>query len=132
MVASLEERFRYARDLSGAYRKDKAAVEAELDVWTSVWRDVLLARHGVAQGVSNTDWMDTIEAIAGQVTPDTIVGVISATRQTAEALISNAAPQLAFEVMMLALPTMEAGSVPLQPAGASPSSGDPAVESPAG
>ena len=132
VVASLEERFRYARDLSGAYRKDKAAVEAELDVWTSVWRDVLLARHGVAQGVSNTDWMDTIEAIAGQVTPDTIVGVISATRQTSEALISNAAPQLAFEVMMLALPTMEAGSVPLQPAGASPSSGDPAVESPAG
>ncbi len=133
-AGGLEARFRYARDLSGAYRKDKAAVEAELDVWTSLWRDVLLARHGVAQGISHTDWMDTIEAIANQLAPDAIADVISATRRTSEALISNAAPQLAFEVMMLALPTMEPGSMPLQPAGEAPVSGvsgDPAVESPA-
>lgn len=128
IAASLEARFRYARDLSGAYRKDKAAVETELDVWTSVWRDVLLKRHGVAQGISNTDWMDTIEAIANQLEPDTIAGVISATRQTSEALVSNAAPQLAFEVMMLALPTMAAGSLPLRAAGEAALS---AVESPA-
>lgn len=127
-LAGLEARFRYARDLSGAYRKDKAGVEAELGVWTSVWRDVLLAQHGVTQGVSNTDWVDTIEAIASQLEPDAIVGVISATRQTSEALVSNAAPQLAFEVMMLALPTIEAGSVPLQPADIPEDAG---VESPA-
>jgi len=111
-TSSLEGRFRYARELSGQYRKDQSAVEAELEAWSSVWRDAMLAKHGVKDGAIHTNWSAQLSELAAQCELDQIVEVIEGSRSAIRALRANAAPQLALEVMMLTLPSIS------QPVGA--------------
>jgi DNA polymerase-3 subunit delta' len=105
-TSSLEGRFRYARELSGQYRKDRAAVEAELQAWSSVWRDAMLAKHGVTDGAVHTNWQEQLTELAASCELDQIVEVIEGSRAAVSALRANAAPQLAIEVMMLNLPAI--------------------------
>ena len=105
-TSSLEGRFRYARELSGQFRKDRSAVEAELEVWSSVWRDAMLAKHGVKDGAVHMNWNDQLAELAAQCELDQIVDVIEGSRSAISALRANAAPQLALEVMMLNLPSI--------------------------
>ena len=105
-TSSLEGRFRYARELSGQFRKDKSAVEAELEVWSSVWRDAMLAKHGVKDGAVHMNWQDQLAELAAGCELDQIVEVIEGSRSAISALRANASPQLALEVMMLNLPSI--------------------------
>jgi DNA polymerase-3 subunit delta' len=105
-TSSLEGRFHYARELSGQFRKDRSAVEAELEVWSSVWRDVMLVKHGVKDGAVHVNWKDQLVEIAAECELDQIVEVIEGSRAAISALRANAAPQLTLEVMMLNLPSI--------------------------
>jgi DNA polymerase-3 subunit delta' len=105
-TSSLEGRFRYARELSGQFRKDKSAVEAELEVWSSVWRDAMLAKHGVKDGAVHVNWQDQLADLAAACELNQIVDVIEGSRSAISALRANAAPQLVLEVMMLNLPSI--------------------------
>ena len=104
-TSSLEGRFHYARELSGQFRKDKDAAEAELEVWTSVWRDAMLAKHGVKDGAVHVNWQAQLVDLAASCELDQIVDVIEGSRSAISALRANAVPQLVLEVMMLNLPS---------------------------
>ena len=108
-TSSLEERFRYARDLSAVYRRDREAVEAELKIWSGVWRDILLASNGLGRQVLHEDWRETINAIAAAITNAQIVDALQGLENATNALARNAVAQLALEVMMLDLPAIAGG-----------------------
>lgn len=117
VTGSLDHRFRYARNLAGNYRRDRDVVGDELGLWLTWWRDLLLIKHGLCNAISDSDWSETLREIADQVETDTVADVVEAVVDTIDALSRNAVPQLALEVLMLALPRVEAKSVPEPPDG---------------
>jgi DNA polymerase-3 subunit delta' len=108
-TSTLEGRFRYARDLSAVYRRDRESVEAELKIWAGVWRDILLASNGLGDQILHEDWRETIDAIAAATANMQIVDALHGLENAANALARNAVAQLALEVMMLDLPSIAPG-----------------------
>ncbi len=104
--SNLEDRFTYARDLSGRYRRDRDGVLSELKRWLECWRDAAIVKAGLAHNLINTDWRAAFEEIAKQLTEQEITGAASTVSGTITALEANAIPRLAIEVMMLELPTV--------------------------
>ena len=112
LTGNLEERFRYARDLAGGFRRDREPVAAELDLWREWWRDVLLIKHGLRDAVTNAEWSGALEAVAGTLEAPTALAAAKAVEAARNALNANATPRLALEVLMLDLPPVPAGAVP--------------------
>jgi len=112
LTGNLEERFRYARDLAGTFRRDREGVAAELDLWLEWWRDVLLVKHGLKDAVTNAEWSGTLEAVADALEAPAALAAAKAVEATAAALNANATPRLALEVLVLDLPTVPAEAVP--------------------
>lgn len=112
LAGNLEERFRYARELAGGFRRDREPVAAELDLWREWWRDVLLVKHGLRDAVTNTEWSGALEAVAGTLETPTALAAAKAVEGTRRALDANATPRLALEVLMLDLPPVPAEAVP--------------------
>jgi len=111
LTGNLEERFRYARDLSRNFRRDREPVAAELDLWLDWWRDVLLIKHGLRDALTNTEWAGGLDAVAGALDTAGAVAAAEAVAETRSALDANATPRLALEVLMLDLPSVPAGTV---------------------
>ncbi|MBK7329310.1 MAG: hypothetical protein IPI85_09575 [Dehalococcoidia bacterium] len=82
-------RFRYASDLAERFRKDRAAVLVEIDVWEGFWEERL--RNGASEGGRSTDLAGYVEALG-------------AIRQAREDLQTNVIPRTAFELMLLSFP----------------------------
>ena len=100
----LEERFIYARELSGRYRRDRDGVLNELHRWLEWWRDAAVARAGLRDSVINSEWMAAFDEIGGQLSEGAIAQAANAVSNTVTALEANAIPRLALEVMMLNMP----------------------------
>ena len=112
LAGSLEQRFRYARDLAGSFRRDREAVFAELDLWLEWWRDVLLLKHGLSDRVTNAEWVGFLDAVAGALEAPAALAAAQTVENTGRALRANATPRLALEVLMLDLPKVSAGAMP--------------------
>ena len=108
----LDGRFRYARELAAAFRRDRDSVFEELDLWQAWWRDVLLIKHDLREAVLHVEWQDALEAAARQVEASDAARAVDAARSAADALSRNAVPQLALEVLMLDLPRIEGRLLP--------------------
>jgi DNA polymerase-3 subunit delta' len=108
----LDDRFRYARELATAFRRDRDSVFEELDLWQAWWRDVLLIKHDLRKAVLHVEWRDALEAVARQVEAADAARAVDAARSAADALSRNAVAQLALEVMMLDLPRIEGPLLP--------------------
>jgi DNA polymerase-3 subunit delta' len=83
------DRFRYANDLAERWRKDRAAVLNEIDVWEAFWEERL--RDGASEGAS----------------PEALRGALEALRaitRVREDLTVNVIPRTAFELMLLSFP----------------------------
>ncbi len=108
----LDGRFRYARELAAAFRRDRDSVFEELDLWQAWWRDVLLIKHDLREAVLHVEWQDALDATAEQVEATDAARAVDAARSAADALSRNAVPQLALEVLMLDLPRIEGRLLP--------------------
>jgi hypothetical protein len=62
LAASRVERFAYAEMVA----KDKDALRRGLNVWLSLWRDVLLRVAGASASLTNPDRQLDIQAVAGR------------------------------------------------------------------
>ena len=100
----LEQRFQYARQLSGSFRRDRANVLAELRRWAEFWRDVAVVKAGLTEQVINADWLGELKACAAIAGDAEVASAAQAARETSRAVSANANPRLAIEVMMLDMP----------------------------
>lgn len=83
------DRFRYANDLAERWRKDRAAILNEIEVWEAFWETRL--RDGASEGASEDDLRGALEAL-------------KAISQVREDLTANVIPRTAFELMLLTFP----------------------------
>ena len=95
--AGLEERFAYASELAGLLPQQRTAVRETLGLWAEWWRDLLVAKAGVAQDVgSSTPGAD--------LTQGALLAAVREILRTQELLDMNVNPRLALESLMLSLP----------------------------
>lgn len=104
IAGDLEERFVYARELSGRFWRDRDAVLSELYRWLEWWRDTAVAKAGLRDNVINSGWLTAFDEIGRQLSEGAISQAASSVSSTIAALEANAIPRLALEVMMLDLP----------------------------
>ena len=77
-----------------------------LDIWQSLWRDVLLLVEASRVPPVNSDRLDDLRRLAAEVTPDEAHRALRAVWHTLEALNRNANTRLALDVLMLDMPTV--------------------------
>ncbi len=124
ITGGLEDRFRYAREMSGNFWRNRDGVLQEMQRWLEWWRDVAMARAGLNEQVVNLDSLETLQALGRSLSADEIAAAVEAVTRTVQALEANAIPRLALEVMMLDLPYAD-----LQGAASESGAADQAAES---
>jgi DNA polymerase-3 subunit delta' len=114
----LRDREKYLVALEQALQQDRAARihlaqrlarNAEtlpdlFDLWQSWWRDVLLARSGNADALTNVDRRAAALNEAQHYTLDEIVSCLKAVQLARQQVEQNVSPSLAMEVLLLKLP----------------------------
>ncbi len=113
LAGNLEERFSYANELSGRYRRDRDGVLSELRRWLEWWRDIAVAKAGLNENVVNSDWLAAIQEIAERLTEPQITQGANSVSGTITALEANAIPRLALEVMALDMPAVSLSAATL-------------------
>jgi DNA polymerase-3 subunit delta' len=108
---TVAERFVYAGTLGGRYSKDRAAVQATLEMWQEFWRDLLLIAAGRADRATHRDRLDRLHVLASACDVAGAARALRAITDTRQQLDENASPVLALEVMMLALPRLQPNAV---------------------
>ncbi len=112
-----EERFSYAARLATQFSQNRESLQEKLDLWLEWWRDLLLAKLGLSEAVTNLDRLADIVDITSRYSLAQIRGFIDNIQAAAGQLKLNANPKLVLEVLMLSIP--EAG----QPIRVSPATG---------
>jgi hypothetical protein len=112
VTENIEERFRYARQVSSQFRRDRETVLAEMQRWLEWWRDVAMLQHELEENVTNVEWRNLLSEIAVELTEIQIVAAVTAVQDAQLALEANAIPQLTLEVFMLDLPLVDPLKVP--------------------
>ncbi len=102
----LTDRFDYAERLSGRFSADRQGVYAELDLWQSWWRDVLLIGQEKDELVVNTSRKEALASVSGRIPVESVAATLKAIRRTVFLLERNVSPRLALEGMMMNLPAM--------------------------
>ena len=75
-----------------------------LQIWLSVWRDVLIVAAGAKTPIQNIDHVQKIEALAHQCGFERARIMVNSIDRTMSLLDKNVNKRLALEVMMLDLP----------------------------
>jgi len=102
--ASRVARFAYAERLAKETSTDR--IQETLDLWQSLWRDVLLAGAGTPGTLANPDHEAEVRRLAQAVPPDAARQVVLGLRRTAGLLEQNANARLALEVCLLDWPRL--------------------------
>lgn len=103
--ADLVERFDYAAELANLFSKDRQVFRERLRLWQGLWRDMLLAKEGCPEHITNVDRVDELERIAEEYSRGELVGFIGGLGIAARELALNANPRLVLEVLMLNMPS---------------------------
>jgi DNA polymerase III subunit delta' len=93
-------RLRYAEELGG----QKEAIQAALGVWQSWWRDLLLAKTGQDDSITNVDHRAEVQARAAGYSIDQIGAFLSHLLDTGGRLEQDVNARLALEVLFLKVP----------------------------
>ncbi len=101
----IEGRFAHAVRMASSFSRDREAGREELALWLSWWRDVLMAQEGLDELVTYVSRRDAMASIAGGMSESEVVGAIKTVLHTAQLLDRNVNPRLAFESMMLRIPS---------------------------
>lgn len=111
LAASRVARFRHVEEkMIAGINKDKPRVMARLrgilQVWLSLWRDVLLRSSGASGSLSNPDQLQAIERISIHIGLESAYKTVASLERTLNLLDKNANPRLACEVLLLDLPVI--------------------------
>jgi DNA polymerase-3 subunit delta' len=109
--APLAERFAWAAETGGRYTKDRAGVQATLEVWQAWWRDILLMAAGRENQAVHRDRLDTLRPLAAQCDVPAAVRALRGIADARQQLVENASPVLALEMMTLAMPVLRPNAV---------------------
>ena len=105
--ADYEERFAYSTQLATEFSQNRELVLEVLDLWLEWWRDLLLAKAGLSEAITNIDMSTTIVDWAGGYSLAQIKNFINSIQAAEEQLRQNANPRLVLEVLMLNIPQKE-------------------------
>jgi DNA polymerase-3 subunit delta' len=100
--ASRVERFAYAEALA----KDRNVLGSALQVWASLWRDVMIQASGAAAPIANLDCSEEVGDLAERYGLDGARQTLAVLNRTLDLLGRNANARLASEVLMLDLPAL--------------------------
>jgi DNA polymerase-3 subunit delta' len=101
---SKTQRFDLAQKLSA----DGDKVRELLELWLLWWRDLVLAAHGCLDLTVNVDMRSTLQKQADKFGPAEAERMLRAILQTMESIEQNVNVRVAFEVLMLDVPTLKA------------------------
>ena len=105
LQSSWEERFDYVAQIAG----DRKLVEEVLKLWLTWWRDVMLAKCGCGQAITNVDAIAIIEEWTQALSMDEIKDFIASLQTSLEQIAKNANVRLVLEVLMLDMPKKKGG-----------------------
>ncbi len=103
--ADLADRFDYAALMAREFRSDRSLALDELERWLELIRDIAMIQNGMRRHVVFDDRFQELDRIAEGLTLDDVAKTASAVEKARLALLANAYPQLAFDGMMLGLPS---------------------------
>ena len=102
-----EERFAYANQLATQFNQSRGLVLEVLDLWQEWWRDLLLAKVGLNEVITNIDISSTIAERSRYYSLAQIKNFINSIQEAGEQLRQNANPRLVLEVLVLDMPRKE-------------------------
>ncbi len=105
--ADYEERFAYANQLATQFSQNRETVQEILKLWLDYWRDLMLAKTGCSDEITNVDLEDNIAKMAEDYSLAQIRTFINSLQAAKEQLKQNANPRLVLEVLMLNIPRKE-------------------------
>ena len=108
--ADREQRFAFATELETLFRRNREEGRAVLELWREWWRDLLLWKTGMGEWATNLDRRTAAEAQAARLELGGIAATLRRLDETAAALEANVTPRLALDVLMLAMPRVDAGT----------------------
>ncbi|MCH7809807.1 MAG: hypothetical protein IH863_04420 [Chloroflexi bacterium] len=108
----LAGRIDVAEKLSGAFKRDRAAVDETLAQWLGWWRDVVLTQSGAGDAIANLDRREEIEAAAERHDRAQVMAFIQALRETRQQLRANVQSRIALDALMLRVPTRRQEGAP--------------------
>ena len=103
----IEGRFAYASRMAASFSRDREAGKDELALWLAWWRDVLMAQTGLDDLVAYVSRREAMASITGAMSDSDVVDAIKAVLETGRLLDRNVNPRLAFESMMLRMPSAQ-------------------------
>jgi DNA polymerase-3 subunit delta' len=83
--------------------RERSGMMEALAAAESLLRDVLLRCEGVPEAITNEDAADIVDRLATHATTEGVVRALEAVRRAADDILHNVTPQLALEVMLLAV-----------------------------
>ena len=107
LQAGIEGRFAYAARMASAFSRDRETGREELALWLAWWRDALMAREGLDELVTYASRQGAMASITGAMSESDVVGAVKAVLETGRLLERNVNPRLAFESMMLRMPSAQ-------------------------
>ena len=105
LQTGIEGRFTYAARMASSFSRDRETGREELALWLGWWRDVLMAQEGLDELVTYVSRRDSMASITGSMSESDVVDAIKAVLETGRLLDRNVNPRLAFESMMLRMPS---------------------------
>ena len=103
MTGNAVERFSYASKVE----KDPSLAMDLIDIWSSLWHDILLQTSQSSAPFQNIDQEDTIKHIALQIDRRAAQNAINSFRRAYELLLDNANLKLTIEDLFLQLPRLK-------------------------
>ena len=102
-----EARFAHANHLATQFNQSRGVVLDVLELWQEWWRDLLLAKVGLNEAITNIDISSTIVEWSKCYSLTQIKNFINNIQVAGEQLRQNANPRLVLEVLMLDMPRKE-------------------------
>lgn len=102
--ADYEKRFAYANQLAAQFSQSREAVQKILELWLDYWRDLILAKTGCGNEITNVDLEDKINKMTVDYSLTQIRTFINSLQAAEAQLKQNANPKLVLEVLMLSIP----------------------------
>lgn len=108
LASPRRERFAFAREKTDPRERidSKEELRSMLQVWTSLWRDVLMAASGLPDMLTNIDYVNQISRLANSIGLQQAQYQVNSTESTMERIDRNVNARLAVEVMLMDYPTV--------------------------
>lgn len=101
--AGWEERFVYAAKLGN----DRKSAEEVIELWLTWWRDMMLAKCGCRQAITNVDHIPILEKWTQALSLLEVKNFIDSLQKSLSQIAANANLRLVLEILMLEMPKKE-------------------------